>query len=533
MPAEMKCNMCGVALRVQEDRVGSIINCPSCGQVIFVQLPSEPSAASDTPPVSQETLALSSGLSEPELPDFLKPAAPAAPAAAELAPRVLAETDTVSSLAEMFESEEPAGAAIPRESPPPAVVPPESAIDLSFLTPKLDTAISLESSPPAPPSPESSPGAGMPWEPMGETAAPAPQSIFEPESKAAPVSPSLAISTPPQPAAAEFPWMPSGGSDEPATAQVPAPSPFDFTAPPVPAQQPARPPASPAPPAFVPPATPSTPPAQPEFFLPGVAEDRDTATAAALSTTAPSFTGGGATPAKPPLRVGILVATYVSGVIFGLIIGKFVFGKTAAAGGSGSSGLEAIRDDGMLKDKTKWVDPKAAVPSGQLKRLGETVQIAGLSVTARSVQRAKVTKVHSFGGSKETSVGECLVLHLLLKNTSKDVEFAPLDPMFVRPHNPSERPNYSYIEIPGGEPIGMFELHKFSEFDLEGQPFDAMKPGEEIEAIVAAAEDSPSKAKGTMRWRIQVRAGVPDQKPEKKAYTTVVGFEFTPEQIRG
>jgi hypothetical protein len=231
---------------------------------------------------------------------------------------------------------------------------------------------------------------------------------------------------------------------------------------------------------------------------------------------------------KPVSRFGVLAAVYFSGVILGLILGKFMFGR-AAATSAGPTGLEVIRDDGVLKDKTKWVDPKASLPSSQLKRLGETVQIAGLSITARSVERAKVTKVHSFSGSRETTPDECLVLHLLLKNTSSNVEFAPLDPMFVRPHNKQERPNYSYIEVPGNDPIEMFGLHKFSEFDLEGQPFDAIKPGEEIEAIVAAAEDSPALAKGTMRWRVQLRAGVAD----KKAYTTVVGFEFTPEQIRG
>jgi hypothetical protein len=101
--------------------------------------------------------------------------------------------------------------------------------------------------------------------------------------------------------------------------------------------------------------------------------------------------------------------------------------------------------------------------------------------------------------------------------------------MFVRPHIQRERPTYSFIEVAGGDPIEMFDLHKFSEFDLEGQPFVAIKPGEEIEANIAAAEDSPAKATGDMLWRVQVRAGV----AEKKAYTTVVGFEFTPDQIRG
>jgi DNA-directed RNA polymerase subunit RPC12/RpoP len=540
MPAEMKCNMCGVTLRVQADQVGSIINCPSCGQVIFVQLPSEPRAASDTAPESQETLAVHSGPPESEVPDFLKSAETPAPAAApaELAPQSLAETDTVSSLAEMFGGEEPGSAAPARDSLAPHVVPqPDPGIDLSFLTPKLDTPISLDSAPPAPTVPASPAGTGaMPWESPTPAATPEPSSpsIFEAAEKTAAIGTSPAVTIPPDRlGAAEFPWLP-GGASEPAEVTSPAPSPFDFTAPVAPSQQPATSAASPAPPiSFVPPVTPSLPPGQPEFFLPGTSDEPVTPAATAISGAAARFTGSAAAaPAKPQSRLGILVATYVSGVIFGLIIGKFVFGKPAAAA-SGSSGLEAVRDDGMYKDKTKWVDPKASVPSSQLKRMGETVQIAGLSITARSVQRAKVTKVHSFGGSKETSAGECLVLHLLLKNTSKDVEFAPLDPMFVRPHNPRERPTYTYIEVRDGEPIGMFDLHKFSEFDLEGQPFDAIRPGEELEAIIAAAEDSPSKAKGKMCWRVQVRAGVPDQKPEKNAYTTVVGFEFTPEQIRG
>jgi len=37
MAFEMKCNMCGLGIQLDESRAGSMINCPSCGQVIFVQ----------------------------------------------------------------------------------------------------------------------------------------------------------------------------------------------------------------------------------------------------------------------------------------------------------------------------------------------------------------------------------------------------------------------------------------------------------------------------------------------------------------
>lgn len=221
-----------------------------------------------------------------------------------------------------------------------------------------------------------------------------------------------------------------------------------------------------------------------------------------------------------------MVAVYVSGMIFGLILGKFIFGKAAP------SGLELIRDDGANKHKTEWIIPTAPVPNAQRKRIGETINLGHLAVTALGVERTKISLERlDPSGEKEimTSPEECLVLRIRLKNTSTDVEFAPLDETFLRTHDPNRRPTYSFIELADGKQIKMYELLHFSEWNIAGQSFETIEPGEEMEAIIAAASGSPASAKGKMLWRIHLRAGGPNDND----YSTVVGFEFTADQIRG
>ena len=228
---------------------------------------------------------------------------------------------------------------------------------------------------------------------------------------------------------------------------------------------------------------------------------------------------------KTKSPVGAYVGIYISGAIFGLILGKFLFSRPVL------TGLELIRDDGANRYKTEWVSPTAPVPSSQRKGLGETIRLGDLSVTALAVEKRSIelARVDPFSGEVETmrSPQQCLVLRVRLKNTSANVQFAPLDETFLRPHDPTERPTYSFIEQAGGDRISLYELAPFSEWSIVGQPCSAIKPGEQLDAIIPAANGSADQARGKILWRLQLRAGG----PVDEAFSTVVGFDLDIDQV--
>ncbi len=524
MPFEMRCNMCGVALRLDESQFGSIFNCPSCGQVIFVQaLPQSPTVTDFQHP-TENPLALSAPQQPPasDLPDFLRPADEPRvqpPKLDELIPQPL-----------------------PSFAPPPApALDLGSSLSEMFAGEEQSSSISLGQNPPAL---EPQPTVRMPWEQPASAAPASPTPPQRPVQAVPPCAPVIPPQAPP-PAAPELPWLAQQAATTSAfdattpfgPSQIEAPtspfvaqaeSPFNpFALQSVAAPQPT--PAQPVPqaPQFVPAPIPPAKSDVPEFFLPTVTDEPSRSVAPAASAT--SYTTLHALPAsvKQKSRIPLLVGVYVSGVILGLILGKFIFGKPTP------TGLELIRDDGANREKTQWIAQTSAVPRDQLKKIGETIQLGHLAVTAMGVEKKKVSleRTDPFTSAKEktTSPEECLILRVRLKNTSRDVEFAPLDETFLRSHLPKKRPTYSFIETEGGKPIRMYELAEFSEWNIVGQPFDTIKPGGELEAIIPAESGSPAKAKGSMVWRIQVRAGG----PKDKSYSTVVAFEFTPEQIRG
>ena len=251
----------------------------------------------------------------------------------------------------------------------------------------------------------------------------------------------------------------------------------------------------------------------------------------APSVPSPAAFSAPVAPAAAPKsggRFGIYAAVYVSGAILGFVLGYLYSGRHAPPP---RSDLERIPDDGVNKGKTKWANPKASVPPAQLKSIGETVELDSLAIRATGVERRKVTKVFPPTDARETSEEECVVLRVSLKNTSQNTEFVPLDEMFVRPSDPKRRPNYTFIELKDSSPIPMYPLPPFDERNLAGESFGVLKPGESVETIVAAEEESPKKARGPMVWRLQVR-DVRGPGGNVKSHSTVVGFKFTADQIR-
>jgi hypothetical protein len=239
------------------------------------------------------------------------------------------------------------------------------------------------------------------------------------------------------------------------------------------------------------------------------------------ASTAPATTP---TPARSAAGLLGSVVSWVLGFAVGFFVSRAMVPKAPQA-----TGLEAIKDFGQRSGAKAWPSPKADVPTSQKLSLGATVQVGNLAVTPLKVERRKVVKVHYQNSeNKETSAEESLVLRVKFRNTSSNLSFTPLDEMFLREN--SDSPAYSYIQLEGDTTVSMFELSAFSEFNIEGQPFDELVPGQEYEALIAAAEGSAeqAKGKGKMLWRFLVRTGVgPD-----KSYTTVLAVEFTGDQVQ-
>ncbi len=530
MPFAMSCNQCGASIPLVEDQVGMIINCPSCGQVIFVQAPSEPAGGLAAAPPSEPAIPLASA-PEPAIPDFFQsPQPPSQPSAApaqafdfNFAEPVSASADEIDIFGTPRGESTPIA---PAEGTPELLFAPLG--DDSIQEPPVASSLSAPASPPSADSAESS--SGFPWEAAPPLAPADATPTAASDAASGPVGPDFlwTSATSGAPAAIQTNQLPTASPTSPPAsafvapvaapstpASVPPPSaPQQFFTPPVapPAEAPAPPVALPSAPALVVSAV-------PEFFLSSApAAGTESFTARSTSSASPK-------PAKGGSRIAIGIGAYISGVLMGLIVGKVISAGGSPAS-SGPTGLEMICDDGQHKHK--WPSPKSAVPSSQIKRIGETMKFGALEVTAKAIERSKVIKVHAGTKNKEPSDADCLVLRLSIRNTSKDREFAPLDPVFVRPLGKNDHPGYSFIEVKDGEPIQMFELSIFSEFDLEGQPFDEIKPGEEIEAIVAAADGSADEARGKMLWRVRLRAG----EYKGRSYSTVVGFEFSADQIQ-
>ena len=540
MTFDIPCSACGMLLRVHESQIGSILSCPACGQIVFVEPPTQtPASAAPATTPSQVVAPVVESKSEP-------PVAPQA--SGEPGPEALPWQATPEPSAQAspqswgFANNEPAGfwGPTPAVDLTPAgsanVQPTGSAAGVSPLA----TAVSPRTVVP------SAPAGGTPGvSDANPTAAPA-WVVQAPPQRA------QAAPQPVQPVpSAEMPWVqpavsPSPIPQTPLAAPASAPA---WTPQPDPVQAASATTAAPPWGTQPTPVAPSMPAVssggqslddlfdgagtaveEPLGFLQAGATGDRTAAVAPVTTPA-SFPGSAeaAAPAKPSGKFGIYAVVYICGAILGFFLGYLYFGRQVAAA---RTGLERIPDDGVNKGKTKWVSPKTAVPAAQLKSIGETVQLQSLAVTAMAVQRRKISKVVPSTGASETSEGECLVLRVILRNTSVAAEFVPLDEMFVRPNDPKRRPNYTFIELKDSSPIPMYPLPPFDERNLAGESFGVLKPGESVETIVAAEEESPQKAKGTMVWRLQVR-DVRGTGENVKSHSTVVGFKFTEEQIRG
>ncbi|WP_169972761.1 hypothetical protein [Tautonia rosea] len=193
-----------------------------------------------------------------------------------------------------------------------------------------------------------------------------------------------------------------------------------------------------------------------------------------------------------------------------------------------AAGLDAEnksgRDDGRRADASTVVEPPEPIAEDRIVSLGERVRVDNLDILPLRVSvgpvELKRTRVDGRTERRDGGSG-AFRLYLRLRNTSDNVIFAPLDEAFVR--EPDRRLPETFIQDASGTRTYAYRLPVSSEWEIAGQTFHALRPGEEIETLVLSDTESGNQLDGPLIWRLRLRTA-----PET---TTVVGVTFDESDI--
>jgi hypothetical protein len=191
-----------------------------------------------------------------------------------------------------------------------------------------------------------------------------------------------------------------------------------------------------------------------------------------------------------------------------------------------------------------------ALPDSLITTLGKAVRLGDLEVMPQRIERKRV--VFKFPNAKfkaELSEHEALVLHVQLKNVSKDTEFRPTDLAFDHlwkdGMHPATALPYTYFELPNGKRYcGPFKWNSVKkqvanpnngEF-AEGQEDKVLKPGEQLKTLILTdpgdrVPEALKNEKDKLLWRVQFRRGLVAGKDRDISATGVIGVRFDVGQI--
>jgi hypothetical protein len=191
--------------------------------------------------------------------------------------------------------------------------------------------------------------------------------------------------------------------------------------------------------------------------------------------------------------------------------------------------------------------PDAELPAHLKTALGRPITVGQVEVTPLRVEQRPVVAYRRDqpGAEPETirAKRDSLILHVRLKNVSRDVSFHPTDPFFDRcPRDAADRP-YTLVEV-GPQKFygGVMEYHPRSDRTgrewLRGQEDDAkpLPPGETRETILATHPSDPvvdavRRHAGPAVWRVHVRRGLTRFRGRDVPVTAVIGVEFAAADI--
>jgi hypothetical protein len=154
------------------------------------------------------------------------------------------------------------------------------------------------------------------------------------------------------------------------------------------------------------------------------------------------------------------------------------------------------------------VEPAAKIPADRKIKLGQSIKLGSLEFTALDLARQdiKLSRKNLLGGLEEKEGGTgALTLHVRIHNHSSDLIFAPVVADFVRDKD-SGMPD-SFVELGPGERVYLYPLPIESEWQIVGQEFPELKPGESRETRIVTVADFP-RSGSDMTWHLKLRTGL-------------------------
>lgn len=184
----------------------------------------------------------------------------------------------------------------------------------------------------------------------------------------------------------------------------------------------------------------------------------------------------------------------------------------------------SIADSGRRAGASSSVSPSEPIPEDRLLPIGESLRIDALEIVPLkvSIGPVKLRRTRVDGRTEWQDGGSgAFRLHLRLKNASDDVIFAPLDESFVR--DPDRQLPETFIEGESGARVYGYRLPVSSEWEIDGQVFTDLRPGEVVETVVLSDSESIDLLEGPLTWRLRLRTA-----PET---TAVVGVSFDRSEV--
>jgi hypothetical protein len=191
--------------------------------------------------------------------------------------------------------------------------------------------------------------------------------------------------------------------------------------------------------------------------------------------------------------------------------------------------------------------PDQDLPARLITTLGTPIRIGDIEVTPLSVEYRPWTGYTAVKGRPEPRarpIRNTLVLHLRLRNISRDLTFYPTDPYFDRnPKSPADKP-YTLVDVGGRKYYGgLIEyLTDPGETDrtwLQGRENDdkPLGPGESRDTVLLTRPrdevfDAIKKAKDPAVWRVHVRRGMAKYRDTEVPVSAVVGVSFTSADVK-
>lgn len=166
--------------------------------------------------------------------------------------------------------------------------------------------------------------------------------------------------------------------------------------------------------------------------------------------------------------------------------------------------------------------PPLPLPPENLIPLGRSIVLGSIEVRPLGIERQHLTLAHSIAPEQSRQERfSSLVLRLRVTNLSNDRPISPLEKFSVRDF--PGVPNETFLQTECKR-IAMYPLALESEWQIVGQDFPTLRPGESAESLLATAPLSTKKTLGeTMTWHARLRV-TPHQ-------TNIIGVLFSEADI--